>query len=188
MLLSPAAMCSCLEAFPNQRDHPNSPSELPYQFQSTCSSSPPALSSRSACREHSRCVNTAPALLTPQGRSPVYNHPLPATQSSPAWSEVAPYPSSSACSHGQSCPSYNPVPCVCPARGCAVLPQHLIPSSLSSSSATRDSPARPTPGIARSSHHLQALGEKVIKYRTCLLRPQLQGGGRGAGGKVWRNS
>lgn len=127
MLLSPAAMCSCLEAFPNQRDHPNSPSELPYQFQSTCSSSPPALSSRSACREHSRCVNTSPALPAPRGHSPVYNHPLPAIQPSPAWFKVAPYPSSSACSHGQSCPSYNPVPCVCPARGCAVLPQHLIP-------------------------------------------------------------
>lgn len=70
MLLSPAAMCSCLKAFLNQRDHPNSHSELPYQFQSTCSSSPPALASRSACREHSRCVKTTPALQAPPGTQP----------------------------------------------------------------------------------------------------------------------
>lgn len=33
--------------------------KLPYQFQSTCSSSPPALASKSVYREHSRLVNTA---------------------------------------------------------------------------------------------------------------------------------
>lgn len=33
-------------------------SEFPYQFQSTCSSSPPALASKSVYREHRRLVNT----------------------------------------------------------------------------------------------------------------------------------
>lgn len=131
-------------------------SELSYQFQSTCSSSPPALASKSVYREHSTFVNTVPC--QPMALS-ITTSFLPVSLSSLISPLLFLF-------HRQLCPRSRQCPHISSAHSHAVLPQKIIPSSLiggtrkEGSSATSDSPAQPAPGIAQSSHHLQTLGRK----------------------------
>lgn len=182
-------MCICLEAFPTQRDHPNSrrwQAPLPVPVHLLIQSSSPR-QQISLQRAQQTCE-----------RSPQLCQPMALSITTP-FLLLSPFPPVSlllCLCHGQPCPSCRQCPCMCPAHSHAVLPQNLIPFSLADStrkegsSATGDLPARPAPGIAQFSHHLQTLGERAIKHkqRQCVLRPQLQGGVSGAEGKVWRIS